>query len=146
MIADDITALQQFNDLVASAPAFLFEPRDAVRWKQDPRRSRSVTGDKVLRGDNAPAGVAIQYWLAEASGDVSLTVTSVATGELFRDLEAIGNSGINRVMWDLRGNRREGPGGGGFGAGSGVVAKGRWRSRDCTGCRCRWTGGSSRRP
>ncbi len=116
MIADDITALQQFTNEVAEAPAHLFEPRDAVRWRQDPRRSRSVTGSKVLRGDNAEPGVAIQYWLAEASGDVSITVSRAETGELFRDLEAVGNSGINRVRWNLRGNRREGAGGG-FGGG-----------------------------
>ena len=119
MIMDDITALQQFTDEVAAAPAHLFEPRDAVRWKQDLRRSRSVTGSKVLRGDNAQPGVAIHYWLAEASGDVSLTVTNTATGELFRNLEAIGNSGINRVQWNLRGNRRQQQGGGGFGGGGG---------------------------
>ena len=124
MIADDITALQQFTDEVAEAPAHLFEPRDAVRWRQDPRRSRSVTGSKVLRGDNAPAGVAIQYWLAEASGDVSITVSRADTGELFRDLEAVGNSGINRVRWNLRGNPREGSGGG-FGGGGGGFGGGR---------------------
>ena len=119
MIMDDITALQQFSDEVADAPAYLFQPRDAVRWKQDPRRSRSVTGSKVLRGDNAEPGVAIQYWLAEASGDVSITVSRAETGELFRNLEAVGNSGINRVQWNLRGNPREGSGGGGFGFGGG---------------------------
>ena len=43
-------------------------------------------------------------------------MTNTATGELFRNLEAIGNSGINRVQWNLRGNRRE-QGGGGFGGG-----------------------------
>ena len=118
MIMDDITALQQFTDEVAAAPAHLFEPRDAVRWRQDLRRSRSVTGSKVLRGDNARPGVAIHYWLAEASGDVSLSVTHVATGELFRNLEAIGNSGINRVQWNLRGNPRQRQGGG-FGGGGG---------------------------
>ena len=51
--------------------AFLFEPRDAVAWKQNRMRSRSLTGDKVLRGDNALAGTAIHYWLAD---DVDATV------------------------------------------------------------------------
>ncbi len=127
MIADDVTPLQQLTEDVMGEDVFLFEPREAVRWKQDPRKSRSVTGDKVLRGENAPPGTAIHYWLREASGDMQLTVTDVATGELFRDLEPVGNNGINRVRWNLRGNRREGPpeGGGGFrfGRGQGPMAE-----------------------
>ena len=117
LIADDITPLQQLTDEVTAQDVFLFEPREAVRWQSDPRMSRSVTGDKVLRGENAPPGTAIHYWLREASGDIQLSVTDVATGELFRDLEPVGNSGINRVRWNLRGNRRQGQGGGGFGGG-----------------------------
>ena len=119
MIMDDVTPLQQLTDDAMGDELFLFEPREAVAWKQDRRLSRSVTGDKVLRGENAEAGVAIHYWLREASGDVKVTVTDAATGELFRDLEPVGNSGINRVQWNLRGNRREGPPGGGFGFGGG---------------------------
>ena len=125
LIADDVTPLQHLTEDVMAEDVFLFEPREAVQWKQDPRKSRSVTGDKVLRGENAPPGTAIHYWLGEASGDVQLTVTDLATGELFRDLEPIGNSGINRVRWNLRGNRREGPPGGGFqfgGGGQGPMA------------------------
>ena len=126
LIADDVTPLQHLTDEVMAEDVFLFEPREAVQWKQDPRKSRSITGDKVLRGENAPPGTAIHYWLREASGDVQLTVTDLATGELFRDLEPIGNSGINRVRWNLRGNRREGPPGGGFqfgGGGQGPMAE-----------------------
>ena len=124
MIADDITPLQQFTAEVEAEDVFLFEPRDAVSWRQDVRRSRSVTGDKVLRGDNAPQGTAFHYYLAdEASDDVTLTVTAVATGEVFRDLEGTGERGINRVHWNLRGNPRTPQGGGGgfggFGGGGG---------------------------
>lgn len=128
MIMDDVTSLQQLTDEVMAEDMYLFQPREAVQWKQDRTLSRSVTGDKVLRGDNAARGVSIQYWLREASGDVQLTVTDVATGELFRDLTPIGNSGINRVQWNLRGNRRERPGSGGFqfgqfGGGQGPMAQ-----------------------
>ena len=91
--------------------AFLFEPREAVAWKQNRMRSRSVTGDKVLRGDNAVPGTAIHYYLADETDadvdDVSLTVTDVVTGEVFRDFEATGHEGINRVQWDLEGNEPE---------------------------------------
>ena len=116
MVMDDITPLQQLTPEVMEQDAFLFEPREAVAWKQNRMRSRSVTGDKVLRGDNAQPGTAIHYWLADEvdADDVSLTVTDLATGEVFRDLEATGHEGINRVQWDLEGNEpEEGQGGGG---------------------------------
>ena len=120
MVMDDITPLQQLTSEVMEADAFLFEPREAVRWKQNRMRSRSVTGDKVLRGDNALPGTAIHYYLADDvdADDVSLTVSDVVTGEVFRDLEATGHEGINRVQWDLLGNVPEdAPAGGGFGFG-----------------------------
>ena len=121
MIMDDVTPLQKLTDEVMSEDMLLFEPREAVQWKQDRRLSRSVTGDKVLRGDNAEAGVAIHYWLREGADeeDVDLTVTDVTTGEVFRNLEVTTEAGINRVQWDLRGNQPEGlqPGGGGGGFG-----------------------------
>ena len=127
MVMDDVTPLQQLTGQVAGEDIFVFEPREAVLWTQDRRLSRSVTGDKVLRGENAEPGVAIHYWLREASGDLQLTVTDLATGELFRDLEPVGNSGINRVQWDLRGNPRETrPGEGGgfrFGGRQGPMAR-----------------------
>ena len=127
MVMDDITPLQQLTPEVMEQDAYLFEPREAVAWKQNRMRSRSVTGDKVLRGDNAQPGTAIHYWLADEvdTGDVSLTVTDVATGEVFRDLEATGHEGINRVQWDLEGNEpEEGQGGGGgFGGPQAPVAE-----------------------
>ncbi len=53
---------------------------------------------------------------------MSLTVTEVVTGEVFRDLEATGHEGINRVQWDLRGNVPEEATGGGFGGPQAPVA------------------------
>ena len=128
MVMDDITPLQKLTPEVMEQDAFLFEPREAVRWKQNRMRSRSVTGDKVLRGDNALPGMAIHYYLADEmdAGDVSLTVTDVASGEVFRDLEATGQEGINRVQWDLEGNMPEDApagGGGGFGGPQAPVAE-----------------------
>ena len=124
MVMDDITPLQQLTPEVMEADAHLFAPREAVAWKQNRMRSRSVTGDKVLVGDNALPGTAIHYWLGDDTDadDVSLTVTEVATGEVFRDLEATGEEGINRVQWDLRGNVPEEATGGGFGGPQAPVA------------------------
>ncbi|MEJ2204354.1 MAG: hypothetical protein P8170_09605 [Gemmatimonadota bacterium] len=116
-VMDDITTLQQYSMDVLAEPAHLFEPREAVLWRQDIRRSRSVTGDKNWVGESAPEGTTISYWLAEDASTVTLTVTDVRTGEVFRHLEATSHAGTNRVQWNLRGDPREeeGQGGGGFG-------------------------------
>ena len=74
----------------------------------------------MLRGDNAQPGTAIQYYLSDETdaGDVSLTVTDVATGEVFRDLEAhrsrghqpgaVGSGGEHAGGRTLRRRRRVG--------------------------------------
>ena len=48
-VMDDIAALQATTGDVMTENVHLYEPREAVQWKQDRRRSRSVTGDKTGR-------------------------------------------------------------------------------------------------
>ena len=100
-ILDDVTALQALDDEVLAAEAHLFEPRPAVRWKNEIQRSRSVTGDGNWTGENAPAGTAIQYHLS-ASAPVSIEITDVASGRVVRTLTGSGRAGLNRVQWNLR--------------------------------------------
>ena len=121
-ILDDVTPLQGLTPEVVAQDAHLFPPRSAVAWKNDPTRSRSVTGDKNFRGENAPDGTAISYYLkAAASGEVKITIAHAATGEVFRNLDGTMEQGMNRVQWNLRGNppprpaAQAGGGGGGFG-------------------------------
>ena len=121
-VMDDITALQQTTADVLTSGINLFEPREAVQWKVDRRRIRSVTGDKNWRGDSAPPGTAISYWLADGEQDVSIVISEAVTGESFRTLEGTGEPGMNRVQWNLRGDPQEqegGRGGGGGGRGRG---------------------------
>jgi photosystem II stability/assembly factor-like uncharacterized protein len=125
MIMDDVTSLQSLTQEVRDAAAHLFTPREAVQWKADPRASRSVTGHKNFLGENPEVGTAIQYWLKEAPrGDVTLTVTHVQSGAVFRKLNPTKDVGLNRVQWNLRADRpprpegaQQGGGGGGFGGG-----------------------------
>lgn len=102
-VVDDITALQAMSDSILESDTHLFEPRSAVLWKNDIRRSRSVTGDKNWTGESAPAGTMIQYYLG-APADVSIEVSELATGRVVRALEGTGHAGLNRVQWDLRMN------------------------------------------
>jgi len=123
LIMDDITALQALTPEILASDVHLFEPRDAVLWKEDRTLARSVTGNKTWQGDNGPRGTVIQYYLDDDTrDDVTLTITDLRTGEVFRDLEGTGEAGLNRVEWDSRGNQPppgEGGGGGGGGFGGG---------------------------
>ena len=102
-VLDDVTALQAMSDSILESDAHLFDPRSAVLWKNDIRRSRSVTGDKNWTGESAPAGTMIQYYLGSPA-DVSIEVSELATGRVVRELEGTGHAGLNRVQWDLRMN------------------------------------------
>ncbi len=120
-IMDDITALQQLTPAVMQQDAVLFEPRHAVRWKEDIRMRRSITGHKHFEGENAPAGTAIAYYLKNPASDVTLTVRDLGSGAFVRNLDAPKTAGLNRVQWNLCSDLRQvQPGqGGGFGGGGG---------------------------
>ncbi len=129
-IMDDITALQQATPENLAKDVYLAEPREAVLWKSDRRLMREVPGEKHFHGENAPRGTAISYFLKSApAGDVKLTITDLASGEVFRTLEATKLQGLNRIQWDLCSDQHEvqpgqgrgfgGGGGGGGGCGGG---------------------------
>ena len=125
-IMDDVTSLQQLTPQVQGQDAYLFDVRPGVRWASDRTNSRSVTGAKNFRGQNAPAGTAIQYFLrTDQAGPVRLTITN-SDGLVLRTLNATQQQGINRVQWDLGGSPQgeapqpaAGAAGGGRGAGGG---------------------------
>jgi photosystem II stability/assembly factor-like uncharacterized protein len=127
-IMDDVSALQQLTPEVLAADAALFQPRNAILWKTDRRLSRAVPGNKNWDPENAPIGTFISYYLKSApTGEVKLTITDPVSGRVFCDLAPTRELGINRVLWNLRGNApppdpaqgggRGGRGGGGGGGG-----------------------------
>ncbi len=121
LIMDDITSLQDLTQQALEAEVHLFQPRAAVQWKEDLALSRAVTGNKNWRGQAAPAGSAITYHLKSAPrGNVTVTITDLGTGEVFRTLEGTATAGLNRVQWDLRGEvpEEEEEGESGFGGGN----------------------------
>lgn len=122
-IMDDVSALQQLTPATLAKDAVLFEVRNAILWKPDIRLRRAVTGAKNFQGENAPTGTTIGYWLGSAqAGDVKITITDIATGQVFRTIDGTKNQGMNRVQWDLCSDLRPvpaGQGGGGFGGGFG---------------------------
>ena len=104
-ILDDITVLQQLTPEILESDVHLFQPREAVLWRNDFTRSRAVTGDKNWVGENAPEGTAISFYLGRApDADVTLEIVSVTSDGVIRDLVVEPRPGLNRVQWDLRSN------------------------------------------
>ena len=104
-IIDDVTPLQQLTAEVADSDAHLFEPRPAYRFR--PITSPMTTFNDTSAGDNPPYGASINYWLKEApeeGTDVKVVIKDAA-GETVRTLDGTKQPGVNRVWWDLRGER-----------------------------------------
>jgi photosystem II stability/assembly factor-like uncharacterized protein len=137
-ILDDVTPLRQLARDRTAGAVRLFTPRDTVRSSVGPAgfvdrlpddvelpavlgdhyvRQRLATGDAPIwadAGQNAPPGVIIQYWLAEAApGPVRLTVRDADGREvatLSSEPPAKGDpkprlgtaAGSHRVVWDMR--------------------------------------------
>ena len=98
-IMDDISPLQQWTDEVESSSVHLFQPRGAYRFH--PITPPFAHFDDWSEGENPPYGAPINFWLAEAGADVSIEIHNAA-GETVRTLETTGETGLNRVTWDLR--------------------------------------------
>jgi hypothetical protein len=103
-IIDDITPLQQLDEKALAADTHLFDVRPGTQWLNDISLSRYAGGAKYFRGENPPPGTAISYYLKSApSGDVKITISDV-TGKVVRNLTGTKEAGLNRVMWNLRGD------------------------------------------
>ncbi|MDQ8165909.1 MAG: hypothetical protein P3A28_09165, partial [Gemmatimonadota bacterium] len=113
-IADDITALQQFTPAVRVSDAHLFDVRPAVAWINDRQDNhRTAAAQKAWRGENAPRGSAISYYLrTPAQGAVTLAITD-AQGRTLCSGSAPNVAGINRVQWAMTAPGLAGGGGAG---------------------------------
>jgi photosystem II stability/assembly factor-like uncharacterized protein len=123
-ILDDITALRQFNNEVAAAPAHLFAPELTYRLRRDNYPDTPLPPEEPA-GQNPPNGAILDYWLKAAAGAVTLEIDD-ADGQTVRRFssadtpEAIdsrdfsvpmywvrparvpsGAAGMHRFVWDL---------------------------------------------
>lgn len=129
-LLDDVTALQEWTPEIAARAAHLFTPQPGVQIRYSDQGAHM--GDMVFRGQNPPAGGIIDYWLAAATDDVRLTVHD-GGGAVVATLTPTRRRGINRVVWDLRGDdlvvtapgAAQPPGRGGRGGGGNRLA-GTW--------------------
>ena len=101
-ILDDLTPIQQMNQTVRDSSAHLFPPRPTYRFR--PGIVPVNMSDDPSAGQNPPYGAAINYYLKSVpSGDVRITITDQR--RVVRRLTGTKNVGINRVTWDLEGER-----------------------------------------
>ena len=125
-ILDDISVLRQLTPAVASEPAHLFAPGEAVRVRRNVSANTPFPVE-VQRALNPPDGAIIYYSLAsKPSGDITLDVSDSA-GRLVRHMSSVAVApvaeaarpphpnfwvapptamptevGLNRMNWDAR--------------------------------------------
>jgi hypothetical protein len=122
----DVTPLRQMTTEVLKAPAHLFKPNTAMRWRSEPRKGGTT---RRFVGENPPPGAPLYYSLTKKADKISLKVMDVE-GKLVRELRPNGEPGLHRITWDMgravarTGGARGGRGGPGGGSGSGPGAGG----------------------
>ncbi|HKO14610.1 MAG TPA: hypothetical protein VJU87_00125 [Gemmatimonadaceae bacterium] len=97
-ILDDVTPLREW-DVAQSQPFHLFPPRPAYRFRQRADGRETDPGVHVV-GENPPYGADIDFELGAPMKDVVVAVMSGR--DTIRTLKVNGQSGLNRVWWDLR--------------------------------------------
>jgi len=99
-ILDDITPLQQLTPDVLESDVFLFPPRPVYRFLSLPW-PMSYADDQSV-GKNPPYGASLNYYLkSDPESDVKIHIFD-DNGQEIRALKGTKESGINRVLWDLR--------------------------------------------
>src|SRR5581483_262493 len=82
----DVTALRQMTPETVKAPAHLYAPPAATRWRSEPDVGSGIgNGAKKFHGQNPPRGVAIYYSLGKKAEKINLKVLDYA-GKTVRDL------------------------------------------------------------
>ena len=126
-ILDDISPLRQITPDVARAPAFLFQPPTAWRFRSNKNRDTPVPPDEPT-APNPPDGVTISYLVGpEARGPVTLEIVEALTGHVIRKYSSddppeppppadrnfpdywlgasprlLATPGLHRFVWDVR--------------------------------------------
>jgi photosystem II stability/assembly factor-like uncharacterized protein len=124
-VLDDLGPLRQFGPEITNGAAYLFHPREAVRWRWDNNQETPLPPE-VPTGDNPPDGAIVDYYLGTIpSSEVTLTIND-AHANLIRRYSSKAEptkeelprnvpdywlapparlpiaQGLNRFVWDLR--------------------------------------------
>ena len=100
-ILDQINALQELTPEVMAGPAhpFTIEPATQIRRAG----GAAHAGDVHYQSENPPNGAILDYWLAEAvaEGTVSIAIEAEG-GARVATVDGATGQGMNRVVWDMR--------------------------------------------
>ena len=100
IVYDDISPLQQLDDAVLASSSHLFDMRPGTQFI--PNENGWFLGGRSYRAENPEPGVYVHYYLREAAGDdVDIRIRDAA-GTVVRELTGPTDTGIHRVVWDLR--------------------------------------------
>ena len=123
-ILDDLSALRQLNDTVASSPVHLFQPRDTYRMRVG--GGGGGLGGNSAVGQNPASGVVVWSCLKEAPADGVTIEFLDRSGKIIRTIRSRDNTtggaaeriafagpgparpiisaaaGLNRFEWDMR--------------------------------------------
>src|SRR5262245_56065188 len=115
-VLDNITALEKMSDAIMSSDLAVFDGPTAYAFRIYNRKGN--TGHKWFSAPNPPYGAMIDYYLRTApSGNVLISISD-KSGKVVREMNGTKESGVNRVVWDLR-MPPANQGGAGFGGGGG---------------------------
>ncbi len=103
-VLDDVSMFSQLTSEARAKALAAFDIRPAR-----PRIYASMAygnGQGIFRAKNPAMGAYINYWVKEDTGDpVSITVAD-STGFVVRELDGSARAGLNRVVWDLRPDKK----------------------------------------
>jgi hypothetical protein len=104
----DVAPLQQVNANVLASNAFLFEPSPAFHFGTPPTGGE-FTAQLYFEAPNPGSGAEIRYWLGSAqSGQVRIAILD-SRGDTVQTVNGSGAKGLNRAVWNLRGNAEQLP-------------------------------------
>ena len=107
----DVAPLQQLTPAVASRNVHLFQPTTAYEYPQGPNMGTSANGagHRNFAVPSPQHGADIVYRLARATRDTVRVIITDAAGDTVQTLTGPRQAGLNRVVWNLRGDapRRE---------------------------------------
>jgi hypothetical protein len=99
----DIAALEQMNDQILAADAYLFEPKTAYQYGTGPVRGQAY-GHDMFEAQSPQYGAEIVYRLTGGNprSQTEIVITDVK-GDTVQTIQGPGGPGIHRAVWNFRG-------------------------------------------
>jgi len=100
-LIDQINALQELTPEIMAGAAHLFTIEPATQIRR--AGGAAHAGDVHYQGENPPNGAILDYWLADAAaeGTVSIAIEE-ESGARVATVDGTTAQGMNRVVWDMR--------------------------------------------